>query len=87
MGRFTQQDLTPIREKHRDLVVVKCRLQRAMAGGQPATDKGLEAFVEHYLGLAPDTPEFKATIDRIKKEEIGERKTGTEEGEIPTSAV
>lgn len=71
--------------------IVRIRFTAPVVGGQPANDKGIEAFVHHYLnkphpktGVRPMTKaqEIEA-VARIKKEEIKEAKDVTPaEGEL-----
>lgn len=84
---YTQRDLDKLLEKRRARAVVRCRTLRSIAGGQPASDKGLKAFVEHHLGLEPGSKEFEEAAQRIKHEEIGEKETTPEGGELETQEV
>jgi len=84
---YTQDDLDALMEKTRAKAIVECEFLRECAGGVPAGEKGLAAFVEHHLGLVPDTPDFEDAIKRIEKEEIGERETTEEGGEVDTASV
>jgi len=84
---YTQEDLDALMEKTRAKAIVECEFLRECAGGVPAGEKGLAAFVEHHLGLVPDTPDFEDAIKRIEKEEIGERETTAEGGEVDTAEV
>ncbi|MHA2068814.1 MAG: hypothetical protein ACXABY_31010 [Candidatus Thorarchaeota archaeon] len=52
-------------------IEAECEFLTSVVGGQPADDKGLEAFCKHHLGLTDE--EIPAAIARIKDEEIGER--------------
>jgi hypothetical protein len=58
-----------------------CRLTREMCGGQPADKAGLEAFVRYQLKLAGEQ-EIAEAVERIQKEELGERDVTPEGGEI-----
>ena len=87
MGTYTQAALDTALEGTRNSAKVTARLLRPLAGGQPATDKGLAAFVEHHLKIEPETAEFDAAIARIKNEEIGERDTTPEAGEVKEQKV
>lgn len=52
-----------------------------MAGGVPAGEAGLRAFIHHHLGIIePD--EAQAAYERIVKEEMGERPVPSAEGEL-----
>ena len=82
-----QQELDAMLAEHRQSMTIKARFLRPLAGGQPASDDGLRAFIKHHLGIAPDAPEFEAAFQRIRKEEIGERSTTPETGEVQTEEV
>jgi len=84
---YTQRDLDKLMSKRRGRAIVKCRAVRKIAGGQPAGDKALAAFVKYHLDLDPESNEGKSAIARIKNEEIGERDTGTPEGELDNKEV
>ncbi|MFH1724300.1 MAG: hypothetical protein ABII00_06725 [Elusimicrobiota bacterium] len=84
---WTQRDLDAVLDAERERAVVRCRLLRPLAGGQPAGEKALRAFAEHHLGLAPGTAEFDAALARIQSEEIGERETTPEDGEVKEESV
>lgn len=93
--KYTQADLDKLLDKSRDSAVVHCRLLRELVGGQPATDKGLEAFIEHHLDInpqrdtskTPTNPEFIAAFERIKKEELGKKDAAPPEGELEEEKV
>lgn len=85
--KFSKGDLDKLLAEVRSRAVVKCVFKKPLAGGVPADDKGLEAFAEHHLKLTPGTDEFKGAIKRIKDEEIGERDTTPETGELSTEDV
>ena len=84
---YTGAELSEMLEAIRTTAVAHCRLLRPLAGGQPADDAGLRGFVEHHLGIPPETLEFTAALERIKREEIGERDTTPETGELETLEV
>lgn len=92
---WSNEQLMEILESFRTKVVVKLRLLRPSVGGQPAGDKGLEAFIEHHLNLdprrgadkKPTNPEFLAAFERIKHEELGEKDTTPETGEVEEKRV
>ena len=83
----TQQDLDKILGSIRKTAVVNCRLTRPLAGGVKTDEKGLKAFIEHHLGIPPEASDFQPTFDRIMREEIGERDTTPEGGEVQTEEV
>ncbi len=49
---------------------VKARFVAPFTGGQPAKPEGVRAYVVHHLKVDPD--DVEATIDRIRREELGE---------------
>lgn len=87
MQLLTQKDLDEKLAGVRTTAVINARFLRPFAGGQPAGDKGLAAFVQHHLGIDPESLEFEKAIARIRKDEIGERETTPEGGEVATSDV
>ena len=58
-----------------------CRFTREVVGGQPATPDGVRAFALHHLHI-PEGQELEDAVKRIMKEEIGERETTPEAGEV-----
>ena len=87
MEKFTKEDINARANLFRSRAVVKARFTRPHAGGQPATEVGLEAFVEHHLKLALGTDEFNEAMARIKNEDIGDRDTTPEGGELDEKAT
>lgn len=85
---YTQRDLDAILEEEGKIASVRVRLRfpRNFAGGQPAGEKELKAFIQHHLGISPDAPEFMETYARIRREEMGEETT-PEGGEVQTEQV
>ena len=65
-------------------VEAECEFTTPTVGGQPAGDKALAAFVQHYLckGKELSDEEIEQEVARIKNEEIGERDTTGELDEI-----
>lgn len=61
------------------LATAKLRFVTRAAGGQPAGRDGVKAFVEFHLGLIGE--EAERAVDRILKEEVGEKDV-TAGGEI-----
>jgi hypothetical protein len=80
MGLYTQKDLNTTYAAYCGSAVAVCRLTREIVGGQPASDEGIRAFAKHHLKLADD--QIEAAVARIKGEEIGERNTTPEAGEL-----
>jgi hypothetical protein len=90
--RYSQTDLDEILSVKEDVVLVKGRLVREMAGGIGADDESIKAFVTHHLGIPADSDSFDAAVARILKEEIGERDVNKElvdagEHELSTKEV
>jgi hypothetical protein len=84
---YTQRDLDERLEKYRSRAIVHCRMVRDLAGGQPASEKAIRQFAIHYLKLKEDSKELDEAVARILKEEIGERDTTEEGGELTTEEV
>lgn len=72
---YTQADLDRILQKKCSTIAATIVLTRECVGGQPATDKGVAAFIKCHLGIDPEKSkaEFDEAFARIKKEEIGDR--------------
>jgi hypothetical protein len=94
---YTQADLDQVLGRIRSKLVCKLRFMQTVLGTQPATQSGLEAFVQHVRGIDPQrkdgdrknpptNPEFIAEVERIKKE-IGERNDTPEQGEVEEKKV
>ena len=80
MSSYTKHDLNAVYNHYCGSAIAVCRLTRELVGGQPATDDGIRAFAKHHLKLAED--QIEAAVARIKREEISERNTTPEAGEI-----
>lgn len=96
LKRYTQADLDQILGRIRSKATFKIRFLLPLLGTQPATDKGLEAYIEHHLGIdplrdnitgKPTNSDFNNTFERIKNEEIGERDLTPEAGEVEEKKV
>jgi hypothetical protein len=81
MSHYTQNDLNKTYAEFCGQAIAFCRMTRELVGGQPATKDGVRAYVAHHLGI-PDGPEQDAAVQRIMREEIGERETTPETGEV-----
>lgn len=68
---ITKKDLDKTFDQLTAKIRVECEFTTDYVGGQPADDKGLEAFCKHHLGLEGER--LERAIRRIKKEEIGEK--------------
>ena len=75
-------EASELRERYEGMTVravAKCTFETVLVGGQPATDKGLEMFCRHKLGL--DGQELADAVKRIRDQEIGDR-DATNGGEV-----
>lgn len=63
-----------------------CTVATELVGGVPADEKAIRAFAEHHLGLSNPEERDKA-VQRILKEEVGERDVTPELGEIKEKQV
>lgn len=77
---FTAADFSGVYDDLTATVVCKCRFISSLVGGQPAADRDLLAFIEHHLGLEGKNAE--EAFRRIKTQEIGQRDTTPETGEV-----
>ncbi len=90
MATYNQRQIQDAINHFHGSAVVRCRLLRPMAGGMSADIGGLAQFVEHHLKIDPTSPEFTKTIERIQREEIGEKDVtpeGVEEKELKVYSV
>jgi hypothetical protein len=78
--RFRLEDLRKRYDSMTASCHVKGRFTTELVGGQPATLDGIRAYVQHHLGL--EGKEAEQAIDRILREEIGERPIPSETGEL-----
>jgi hypothetical protein len=72
------EELRAIYDKMTMVVEAEGEFTTGFVGGQPADDKGLEAFCRHHLQLSDD--EIPAAVARIKGEEV--RSTSGPEDEV-----
>ena len=79
---YTQAELDTLLEAERCKATIRCRMLRPLAGGQPAGRKGVEAFVHYQCKIDPESEEGQAAVNRILKDEIGERETTPDGGEV-----
>lgn len=86
MGIYEAAELRERYEANTMRALVHCRLTSDYVGGQPANRVGVEAYCRHHLGLGGDSPEEiaarEAAVDRILKEEVGEKDATPNGGEI-----
>ncbi len=80
MTRLSAKDLREKYEEYTNRVIAFITFKTDYYGGQPATEAGLAAFVQHHLGLEGD--EATEAIARIRNEELGEKDTTKELDEI-----
>jgi hypothetical protein len=80
MSKYTMKDLNAVYSSYCGSATAVCRLTREIVGGQPATDEGIAAFAKHHLKIPDD--QIEQVVARIKGEEIGERETTPETGEL-----
>lgn len=66
-------------------VTAVCRFETEMVGGQPGGELGVRHFVGHHLKL--EGAEAEAAVQRILHEEVGERDTTPEGGELKEQKV
>lgn len=94
---WSNQDLRKLLEKYRCVLLCTLMFRRECVGGQPATEKGLEAFVQHVFKIdpmrldgdkknPPTNPEFIAAVERVRGE-IGERDLTPAQGEVEEKKV
>lgn len=95
LKRYTQADLDQLLGRIRSKAVFVIRFLLPLLGTQPATDAGLTSYIKFHLHIDPQpdadgkptNPEFIATFNRIKTEEIGERDVTPEGGEVEEKKV
>ena len=80
MGKYGPKDLEEAFESFTARVTATCEFTKEVVGGQPADRAGVEAFVKHHLKIGTD--EVGAVTDRIMREEVGERDTTPDGGEV-----
>jgi hypothetical protein len=71
-----------LRTRYEDLTnhaTANCTLTTELVGGQPASEDGIKAYVEHHLHLTG--PEAENAVKRISAEEVGEKPVPSETGE------
>lgn len=82
---FTFDDLRSRFEARTAKVIAECELATELVGGQNASEDGIRAYVTHHLGLVD--AEADAAVQRIMREEIGERDVPSETGELQEKMV
>lgn len=83
---YTFDDLKARYEDKTASVQCFCTVATELVGGVPADEKAISAFAEHHLGLV-DPEERAKAVQRILKEEVGERDITPELGEIKEKQV
>lgn len=79
----TTYNLSALEQRYSNMTrraIAHCTLRTELVGGMSADEAGVRAFVAHHLRLVDD--EAEAAVQRILAEEIGERNTTPEGGEI-----
>jgi len=77
---YTTQQLSEAYIARTAVITAQCAFSTDLVGGQPADESGVAAYVKHHLKLEGD--EATAAVKRIMAEEIGERETTPETGEL-----
>jgi len=80
MRTFDFQDLRARYETIASVAYADCSLATELVGGLSADEDGIRAFVTHHLKLTGD--EIENAVQRILKEELGEREVPSDEGEL-----
>jgi hypothetical protein len=94
---WSSKDLRGLLEKYRCALLCTLMFRRGCVGGQPATQQGLEAFVQRVFEIdpmrldgdkknPPTNPEFIAAMGRVQGE-IGERNLTPAQGEVEEKKV
>lgn len=78
--KVTFKDLSDRYDEFTASVRCVCTAATVIAGGQPGTEDGIRAFVEHHLHLTGQAADD--AVKRILKEEIGEKPVPAETGEL-----
>jgi hypothetical protein len=78
---FSFEELTKSYEGKTAVIRCECELATEIVGGVPASADGLRAFAKHHLGIVSEK-ELDEAVERMQKEEIGERDVTPELGEL-----
>ena len=78
---YTLSDLQSRYEGKTARVIAECSLATELVGGMPADRPAVESFVKYHLNITDETAAAQA-VARILNEEVGERDTSAEEGEL-----
>lgn len=78
--KITFEQLERRYEEITSRIICKCEAATQIAGGQPAGEDGIRGFVSHHLGLTGE--EADKAVQRIMKEEVGEKPIPEAEGEL-----
>jgi len=79
--KFSLKELRESYEEKTAVIRVECELATEIVGGVPADKEGLRAFAKFHLGITSEK-ELDAAVERMQKEEIGERDATPELGEL-----
>lgn len=77
---YNMKQLEALYQKMTVRAVATCVLRTELVGGVSADEDGIRSFVAHHLKLSGD--EAEAAVHRIMTEEVGERSTTPEGGEL-----
>lgn len=77
---YNLKELTTRYEGHTASVIAECALTTELIGGMPAERPGVEAFVRFHLKL--EGQQAEDAINRILREEVGEKDVPSETGEL-----
>ena len=78
--KYSQQDLQDRYCKFTEHATAHCIFTTELVGGISADEAGIRAFVKHHLHLPEE--QIEAAVRRIMTEEVGERDTTPETGEL-----
>src|SRR5438309_2122730 len=78
--KYTFEELNRRYEEFTSKILCKCEMATPLAGGLPANEEGIRAFIIHHLHL--EGAEAEQAVLRIQKEELGERPIPEAEGEL-----
>lgn len=78
---FSFEELMSSYEGKTAVIRCECELATEIVGGVPASADGLRAFAKHHLRIVSEK-ELDEAVERMQKEEIGERDVTPELGEL-----
>src|SRR5688572_21727136 len=80
MTKINLEELESRYERMTTSLVCSAEFATPLAGGQPASEDGVRAFVQHHLKLTGTDAE--QAVKRILAEEVGSKPVPAEEGEL-----